>query len=193
MSLRPLRRNGSNERNHHDRRELEPGADGEPLYCLSGNPGRDGCAPFRAQRTGGVGQASGSVTGRFVSWKARTSKAKKEGYMESQTAIQPVIEGARRFADDVYPQHRDLYERLSTDSTRRCCSSLARTACRSNKITQASPGDLFIHRNPGNIASSSEHVNSGEAASGEAASIEYAVKILGVTDIVVCAILAAAR
>ena len=72
--------------------------------------------------------------------------------MESQTGIQPVIEGARRFADNVYPQHRDLYERLSHGQHPQVlfvtCSD---SRVDPNKITQASPGDLFIHRNPGNI------------------------------------------
>jgi carbonic anhydrase len=48
-------------------------------------------------------------------------------------------------------------------------------------ITQSDPGDLFVVRNAGNIVP--PH---GSASGAEAAAIEYAVKALGVKDIVIC-------
>lgn len=48
-------------------------------------------------------------------------------------------------------------------------------------LTQARPGDLFILRNAGNIIP--PH---GTPDGGEAATIEYAVTVLGVRDIIIC-------
>src|SRR5688572_20734265 len=50
-------------------------------------------------------------------------------------------------------------------------------------ITGARPGEIFELRNAGNIVP--PHDEHG-AASGEAATIEYALEVLGVQDVVVC-------
>ncbi|MBD9701400.1 carbonic anhydrase [Streptomyces sp. ID01-12c] len=50
-------------------------------------------------------------------------------------------------------------------------------------ITGARPGEIFELRNAGNIVPPHEAYG---AASGEAATIEYALEVLGVQDIVVC-------
>ncbi|RME73060.1 MAG: carbonic anhydrase [Planctomycetota bacterium] len=50
-----------------------------------------------------------------------------------------------------------------------------------NLITQTKPGDLFVLRNAGNIVP--PH---GAIRGGEEATVEYAVSVLGVRDIVVC-------
>src|SRR5690606_24102759 len=50
-----------------------------------------------------------------------------------------------------------------------------------NLITQTNPGDLFICRNAGNIVPPHS-----TATGGTTASIEYAVMVLGVSDIIVC-------
>jgi MFS superfamily sulfate permease-like transporter/carbonic anhydrase len=47
-------------------------------------------------------------------------------------------------------------------------------------LMQVDPGDLFVCRNPGNF------VPLPEAPGGEAATIEYAVSGLGITDIIIC-------
>ncbi|KUN77527.1 carbonic anhydrase [Streptomyces griseoruber] len=49
-------------------------------------------------------------------------------------------------------------------------------------ITGARPGEIFELRNAGNIVPP----HGGKGASGEAATIEYALEVLGVQDIVVC-------
>ncbi|MFJ9711682.1 carbonic anhydrase [Streptomyces sp. NPDC101234] len=49
-------------------------------------------------------------------------------------------------------------------------------------ITGARPGDIFELRNAGNIVPPHD----GPGASGEAATIEYALEVLGVQEIVVC-------
>ncbi|RZB15316.1 carbonic anhydrase [Streptomyces sp. F001] len=50
-------------------------------------------------------------------------------------------------------------------------------------ITGARPGEIFELRNAGNIVPSYDEQG---AASGEAATIEYALEVLGVQDVVVC-------
>lgn len=50
-----------------------------------------------------------------------------------------------------------------------------------NLLTQTEPGELFILRNAGNIVPPY-----GVAGGGEAATIEYAVAVLGIRDVVVC-------
>ena len=48
-------------------------------------------------------------------------------------------------------------------------------------LTQTNPGELFILRNAGNIVPPY-----GAGGGGEAATIEYAVSVLGVQDVIVC-------
>src|SRR5262249_21287067 len=50
-----------------------------------------------------------------------------------------------------------------------------------NLITQTEPGDLFLLRNAGNIIPPY-----GAASGGEAATIEYAVGVLGLKHVIVC-------
>ena len=50
-----------------------------------------------------------------------------------------------------------------------------------NLLTQTEPGELFVIRNAGNIVPPYS-----SASGGEAATIEYAVNVLGVRDAVVC-------
>jgi carbonic anhydrase len=50
-----------------------------------------------------------------------------------------------------------------------------------NLLTQTEPGELFILRNAGNIIPPY-----GAPGGGEAATIEYAISVLGVEDVIVC-------
>ncbi len=50
-----------------------------------------------------------------------------------------------------------------------------------NLLTNTAPGELFILRNAGNIVPPWGHDNGGESAT-----IEYAVTVLGVRDVIVC-------
>ncbi|MBG0855419.1 carbonic anhydrase [Streptomyces spinoverrucosus] len=53
-------------------------------------------------------------------------------------------------------------------------------------ITGARPGEIFELRNAGNIVPPHGEHGQHSAASGEAATIEYALQVLGVQDVVVC-------
>jgi carbonic anhydrase len=91
-----------------------------------------------------------------------------------------IIQGIQNFQKDVYPAHRDLFNRLATGQTPEALF----IACSDSRValellTQTGPGDLFVCRNAGNIAPVHGHNDAVTAA------IEYAVSALKVRDIVV--------
>ena len=90
--------------------------------------------------------------------------------------------GVIRFQNEVYPQKKDLFEKLSKGQSPEalfitCSDSRIETAM----MTQTDPGELFICRNAGNIVP--PHTT---ATGGMTASIEFAVSALQVPHIVVC-------
>lgn len=90
--------------------------------------------------------------------------------------------GAIKFQREIFPEKQELFERLSTGQSPEalfitCSDSRIETAL----ITQTDPGDLFICRNAGNIVP--PHTNQ---TGGMTASIEFAVGVLQVPNIVVC-------
>lgn len=90
--------------------------------------------------------------------------------------------GVVQFQNHVYPQKRELFERLSKGQNPEalfitCSDSRIETAM----ITQTDPGELFICRNAGNIVP--PHTSH---TGGMTASIEYAVSALEVQHIVIC-------
>jgi len=96
--------------------------------------------------------------------------------------MEKLIEGFRTFHDTYYRAKDELFARLSqgqNPSTLMITCSDSRVA--PSIITQSEPGELFTLRNAGNIVPAN-----GVAAGGEAGTIEYAVEVLGVTDVVVC-------
>ncbi|MFH8610736.1 carbonic anhydrase [Streptomyces sp. NPDC018029] len=91
--------------------------------------------------------------------------------------------GVRRFQRDVFPAKAELFAGLATrhapDTLFIGCSD-ARVV--PELITQREPGELFVVRTAGNLVPA----HSPYAADGVAAGVEYAVAVLGVTDVVVC-------
>jgi len=90
--------------------------------------------------------------------------------------------GVVRFQQEVYPQKKDLFEKLSTGQAPEalfitCSDSRIETAM----ITQTNPGELFVCRNAGNIVP--PHTNH---TGGMTASIEFAVSVLKIPHIVIC-------
>jgi len=96
--------------------------------------------------------------------------------------MQKLVSGIHHFQREIFSARRQLFEDLAdgqqplalfiTCSDSRISPSL---------ITQSQPGELFILRNAGNIVPSY-----AARAGGEAATIEYAVSVLKVKDIVIC-------
>lgn len=96
--------------------------------------------------------------------------------------MRKLIEGVLRFQSEVYPQHRELYENLASgQSPRWLLITCSDSRVVPNLIAQVGPGELFICRNAGNIVPAH-----GESSGGVAATIEYAVQVLGVVHIIVC-------
>jgi len=96
--------------------------------------------------------------------------------------MQKLLDGYQRFQQDVYPQRKQLFEKLAEGQHPQVlfitCADSRVDPC---LITQTEPGDLFVIRNAGNIVPAY-----GTADGGEAGTIEYAVSALNVPDIIVC-------
>ncbi len=93
-----------------------------------------------------------------------------------------ILEGLAKFQEEVFPQHRELFEDLAAgQKPETLLVTCADSRIDPNMLLQAKPGELFICRNAGNMVPAY-----GEAMGGVSATIEFAVTALGVTDIVVC-------
>jgi carbonic anhydrase len=92
-------------------------------------------------------------------------------------------EGVRRFRNEVFPAKRELFESLAEKQIPKAlfltCGDSRIDPC---ALTSTEPGEIFVERTPGNIVP----LYSDDAAVGVSASIEYAIAVLGVHDIVVC-------
>ena len=96
--------------------------------------------------------------------------------------MQDIIDGFFKFRRDIFPERKDLFRKLAESQTPRTLF----IACSDSRmvpelITQCEPGELFVIRNAGNIIPSF-----GPEPGGVTATVEYAVSVLGVRDIVVC-------
>jgi len=94
-----------------------------------------------------------------------------------------LLRGIHDFQTGAFESRRSLMERLAVEGQR---PQIALVSCSDSRVlpemfTQAAPGDIFLVRNAGNIVPAA-----GGDAPGEAASLEFAVEVLGVRDIVVC-------
>jgi carbonic anhydrase len=96
--------------------------------------------------------------------------------------MQKLVDGIHKFQKDVFCSQERFFQRL-VDGQKPLALFITCSDSRidPNMLTQTRPGELFIMRNAGNIVPPY-----GSASSGEAATIEYAVGVLGVEDIVVC-------
>jgi carbonic anhydrase len=110
---------------------------------------------------------------------ADTEPALPEGSPRSMARF---AEGVIKFQREVFPEKRELFERLSTGQSPEalfitCSDSRIETAM----ITQTDPGELFICRNAGNIVPPHTRQTGGMTAS-----IEFAIGALHVPHIVIC-------
>lgn len=95
--------------------------------------------------------------------------------------MQRLVEGLHHFQSEIFGSQRALFERLALGQTPETMFiTCADSRIDPNLLTQTGPGELFIMRNAGNL------VPPYNPQSGEAATIEFAVAAIGVTDIVVC-------
>lgn len=96
-----------------------------------------------------------------------------------------LLAGIHTFRRDGFGSQRSLMQRLAVDGQR---PQIALVSCSDSRVlpemfTQAAPGDIFLVRNAGNIVPSPSSISD---APGEAASLEFAVEVLRVRDVVVC-------
>lgn len=99
--------------------------------------------------------------------------------------ITALIEGLKSFKANVVPAKQELFDELATgQSPATLFITCADSRIDPSLITQTNPGDIFVVRNAGNIIPPLEA--SGSSADGNAASIEYALNALNVSDVVVC-------
>ncbi len=96
--------------------------------------------------------------------------------------MRKLIDGIQRFQQDVVPTEKQLFEELANGQHPVAlfitCSD---SRVDPNLVTQTKPGEIFVLRTAGNIVPPYDALHSGEAAT-----IEYAVKVLKVPDIIVC-------
>src|SRR3954471_20330217 len=97
--------------------------------------------------------------------------------------METILSGVRNFRTIVFPQKKEIYERLAE---KQVPLALFLT-CGDSRIdpsllTGTEPGEIFVERTPGNIVP----VYDDEVSVGVSASIEYAVAVLGVKNIIVC-------
>lgn len=96
--------------------------------------------------------------------------------------MRKLITGLREFRSTYFSEHLDLFEQLSQGQNPRVlfitCSD---SRIDPNLMTQTDPGELFVIRNAGNIIPPY-----GAANGGEGASLEYAIHVLGIEQVVIC-------
>jgi carbonic anhydrase len=93
-----------------------------------------------------------------------------------------IVDGVLHFQKDIYPDYRDLFERLALgqrpDALFITCADSRIDPC---LLTQTKPGELFICRVIGNVVPPYPG-----AIGGVSATIEYAAAVLRVPEIIVC-------
>ncbi len=96
--------------------------------------------------------------------------------------MQKLVRGIHKFQKEIFPSKQQLFEKLQSGQQPMAlfitCSD---SRIDPSLLTQTDPGELFIMRNAGNLIPPY-----GTLYGGEAATIEYAVAVLGVQDIIVC-------
>ncbi len=99
--------------------------------------------------------------------------------------MQKLIEGVHKFRNEEFGRYRELFARLSREGQKPHTLFITCSDSRvlAELVTNSKPGDLFVVKNAGNIVPPATVTGSTNST---AAAIEFAVKILGVNDIVVC-------
>ncbi len=96
--------------------------------------------------------------------------------------VDRILQGLKQFQKKVFPKQRELFHQLAHQQRPVAlfitCADSRIDPC---LLTQTKPGELFICRVIGNIVP-----RYPETIGGVSATIEYAVSVLGVPDVIVC-------
>jgi carbonic anhydrase len=94
-----------------------------------------------------------------------------------------ILQGVRRFRAEIYPRERETFQQLAQKKQKPVALFItcADSRINPNLITGTAPGDLFLVRNAGNLVPPY-----GARSGGEIATVEYALAVLGIRNIIVC-------
>ncbi|ARF49506.1 MULTISPECIES: carbonic anhydrase [Pantoea] len=96
--------------------------------------------------------------------------------------MKEIINGFLSFQQTVFPEREALFKSLASNQNPKALFiSCSDSRLVPELVTQQEPGQLFVIRNAGNIVPSF-----GPEPGGVSATIEYAVMVLGVSDIIIC-------
>jgi|TARA_B110000263_G_scaffold108308_1_gene94652 carbonic anhydrase len=102
--------------------------------------------------------------------------------IEGNKIMQKLINGLQAFKNEGFKKYDKLFETLADGQNPLAlfvtCSD---SRVNPNLLTGTDPGDLFVLRTAGNIIPPYNNTLGGEAAT-----IEYAVQVLGISDIIIC-------
>lgn len=94
-----------------------------------------------------------------------------------------ILAGVRRFRSEIYPEQKERFEQLAQKKQKPVALFItcADSRINPNLITNTEAGDLFLVRNAGNLIPPY-----GSQSGGEIATIEYALEVLGIPNVIVC-------
>lgn len=97
--------------------------------------------------------------------------------------MEKIVHGVHHFQDVEFPTQRQLFQRLAKlgQKPRALFITCSDSRILPNWITTTDPGELFLIRNAGNLVPAF-----GSATGGEEATIEYAVVVLDIRNIILC-------
>jgi len=97
--------------------------------------------------------------------------------------VDRIRQGVRRFRTVVFPEKQELYKSLAEKQKPYALFlTCGDSRIEPSLLTGTDPGQIFVERTPGNIVP----VYDDTVSVGVSASIEYAVAVLGVPDLIVC-------
>jgi carbonic anhydrase len=101
--------------------------------------------------------------------------------------MKKLLRGIVDFRKNIRPCYKDVFARLALgqrpDTLFIACSD---SRVVPNLFASSDPGDLFVVRNVGNLIPSSDSLDGDSGESAEAAAIEFGLRSLPITDIIVC-------
>jgi carbonic anhydrase len=97
--------------------------------------------------------------------------------------VEQIREGVRRFRTVVFRERREVYENLAEKQKPYALFlTCGDSRIEPSLLTGTEPGQIFVERTPGNIVP----IYADSVSVGVSASIEYAIAVLGVADVIVC-------